>query len=178
MIHQIHNKQNDFNLDVFTKAIIYLASDFVFFDRFTSTEDLQNIVTNINSAARVLFLDLLPENINVNNSPASENTSIVTTTSINFKITPQTEEVQTILSKFNNKDVFICLQKEDTQHLYGTTKEPLLFRFSELNNNKPGMIKGYNVSISGKTIEKTRFINTENFNIVSRLLSSPLASDL
>ncbi|QQV91406.1 hypothetical protein Leef1_40 [Polaribacter phage Leef_1] len=178
MLHKIYNKQNDFNLDTFSKAVIYLAKDFSFFDRFTSNEDLNNILSNINTAATVLFLNLLPENVSVSSSSKIVTGSTLFNNSIGCKVTPQTEDIQSALSKFNNKEVFICLQKEDSQHLYGTTKEPLLFTFSELNSFKPGTVQGYSISISGSTIEKTRFVNINDFNIVSRLLSSPLASGL
>lgn len=178
MLHTINNEQNDFNLDVFTEAVIYLAKDFSYFDRFTSTEDLSVILSNINTAATVLFLKLLPENVSVSSTSRVVSGSNLFSNSFSSKVTPQTEEVQNALSKFNNKEVFICLKKQESQHLYGTTKEPLLFSFSELNSNKHGAIQGYSVSVSGNTIEKTRFVSVADFNIVSRLLSSPLASGL
>ena len=178
MLHTIINQQNDNNLDTFYKAIIYLAKDFPKFNRFTSNENLSEILSNINNTATVLFLDLLPENITVSNSTVVNNTSKSFTTNIKSTITPQTESIQNALSVFNNKEVFICLQKRETQHLYGSTKEPLLLTFNELHSEQPGKVKGYIININGTTIEKTRFVNITEFNLVSRLLASPLASGL
>lgn len=178
MLHTILNTQNDHNLDTFSKIIIYNAKDFVNFNRFTSINDLDNILSNINTNANVLFLDLLPENIRVNQTTAIQNNSKTFRTSISFTVTPQTEQIQEILSKFNNKEVFVCIKKVENQHIYGSTKEPLLFTFSELHNQQPGKIQGYTVSISGITIEKSRFITLSQINTIERLLASPLASQL
>lgn len=178
MLYTILNTQNDHNLDTFSKAVIYKASDFSKFDRFTSDEDLTASLSNINSAASVLFLDLLPENLTVNHPTILKNTSTTYRTNISCIVTPQTKDVQQILAQFNNKEVFVLLQKENTQHLYGSTKEPLVFTFNELHNQRPGKLQGYTISITGTTIEQSRFIDINEFNIVSRLLSSPLASAL
>ena len=178
MLDTIANKQNDNNLDVFIKAVIYTADHVNKFDRFTTLEDLETYLTNINENANVLTLDLFPDDVSINHVPTIKKTSKLFSTKINFKVTPQTETIQSVLKKYNNKEVFIVLQKNETQHLYGNSKQPLLLTYSELHNTSHGKIKGYTVSISGKTTEEVRYINIGDFNIIERLLSSPLSAGL
>lgn len=178
MLDTIINLQNDHNLDVFTKLVIYKANQFNSFDRFSSDETIDGILTTVNENADILYIDLLPENLKVSHSQTSKNNSLSYRNSINFVVTPQTKAIQTILQKFKNAEVFVCLQKVDTQHLYGTPKQPLLFAYSELNNVSHGKIKGYTIYISGKTIEESRFVNKADFDFVSKLLASPLATPL
>ena len=178
MLDIINNFQNDQNLDVFNKICIYKASHFFGFDRFTGISELETILTTVSDAADILLLNLLPDNLQVKFNSVVRNNSLNYTTNISFIVTPQSPEIKEILNKFQNQEVFVCLQKNNFQHLYGTSKQPLLLTINELNNVKHGRVKGFSIRISGNTLEPSRFIELTEIEIISKLLSAPLVSSI
>ena len=178
MIHNICNIGDESNISTFNKIVIYEASQFIKFDRFLSNLDLDALLKELPDSAQVFFTDLLPQNIRVSNRTTIKNSLETFKTSINFVITPQSEERHNILKTYNNKEVFVLLIKPDNQHLYGTSKEPLLFKFDELHSNKPGDLKGFTINMNGTSIEAPRYVSTSEYNIFSRTLAFELAQKI
>ena len=178
MIYNIDNLDTENNIDVFSKIVIYEATQFSDFDRFSTDSDIDLLLKNITNTANVLFTDLLPENLSISHNSVVKNTLTNFLTSIKLSITPQTKERQAALKSFNNKEVFILLIKHSTQHLYGTSKEPLIFKYDEIHSNKRKVLKGFRLTVSGSTTEDSRDVSVDDFNFFSRTLAFPLAQKI
>lgn len=178
MIQQIHNHIDDHHIDTFYKAAIIEHSYLPKFTHLTPDNVIQDYITNIADTSQVMLVNLLPNNINVNHSSSSKPSGKIYKSKISFTLTPQDKNLQQLLETYNNKEVVILISKRESNHLYGTSMQPLLFTFSELNNAKPNVIKGYSIQLTGEGYGGSKLFEEITFNIFSRGLAFQLASSL
>jgi len=178
MIQELCNSGHENFIDTPFKIAVFEISAFPFFNQLTSDATIESIITNLPNTAQVFYTELLPKNIQVSN-PTKINTSGKTyTPHISFTLTPQDKNLQALLETFNNKEVIVLVSKRTTDHLYGTTAQPLLFVYHPLNANDPQSVKGYTVNIDGETFGPEAIFENVVFNIYSRGLAFQLAGDL
>jgi len=178
MIQEICNIGNEHLIDTFYKVSIFEATQLTKFNHLTADAVIQDILENVANDAQVLLADLLPNSISVSNPVKVKASGTTNNTSISFVLTPQDKNLQTLLNTYQNKEVVILISKRNTTHLYGTTAQPLLFTFSELNNARPDGLKGYSVSISGEGYGDVKLFEDIAFNIYNRGLAFQLAQQL
>ncbi len=178
MIHTLCNNGHEGHIDHFYKIAVFEATQLPYFTHFTNEEIIEEILTNLPDTAQVLIADLLPNNVNVAHSTGISASGKLYRTGIGFTITPQQKEIQKVLEEYNNEEVVVLISKHGSTHLYGTTAQPLLCTYDEVNSPQPGAVKGYAVRTSGSTYAKSIIFDHINFNIYQRGLPFVLAETL
>ena len=178
MIQTLCNIGNEHHIDTFYKVAIFEASQLPYFTFLSSDDTVLGILTNIPDTSQVLITDLLPNNIKVGHAPKFSGQGKLHTTSISFTITPQDKNLQQLLETYNNKEVVILVSKHNTTHLYGTSAQPLVFKYAEANSPEPGAIKGYSISMNGDNYGSSKLYEYIEFNIYSRGLAFELAQEI
>ncbi len=100
---------------------------------------------------KVLCLRLLPEQATINSSCKTTDAGTYWSHSQKLQVQTQTEEVKEALSKFLGKKLVVLAVAYGKEHLYGTTSQPLLFQYKEINSNKPSGLQGYELEVAGNT---------------------------
>ncbi|MDO6813809.1 hypothetical protein [Tenacibaculum soleae] len=178
MIQEIKNHIDDHHIDTFYKIAVFEKSYLPNFTHLTPDAVIEDYITNITDSSQVMLLNLLQNNIKVNHSSSAKSPGKLYKTKISFTVTPQDKNVQQLLETYNNKEVVVLVSKRETNHLYGTTAQPLLFSFSELNNAKPNVIKGYSIQLTGTGYGGTKLFEEVTFNVFTRGLALQLAASL
>lgn len=178
MIQEICNIGNEHLIDTFYKVAIFEASQLTKFNHLTSDATIQSIFDTVPDDYQVLLTELLPKNINVSNPSKVNSAGIMYNTSISFIVTPQDKNLQNLLETYNNKEVVALVSKRNTTHIYGTSAQPLLFSYSELNSNKPDGIKGYTINLEGEGYGAGKIFENIIFTIYSRGLAFQLAQQI
>lgn len=178
MIQELCNIGNEHIIDTFYKVSIFEASQLPAFNHLTNDAAVKSILDTIPDNYQVLLTDLLPENISVRNPSKITASGSTNQTTISFVVTPQDKNLQALLETYQNKEVVVLVSKRNTTHLYGTQAQPLLFSYSELNNNTPNGLKGYTINISGEGYGTTKLFENLTFTIYSRGLAFELAQEL
>lgn len=178
MIQELCNIGNEHLIDTFYKVAILEATQLEMFNHLTPDDTIQSILDTIPDSHQVLITDLLPDSISVSNPAKLSESGVTNTTSISFVVTPQDKNLQTLLNTYQNQEVVALVSKRGTSHLYGTQAQPLLFKFSELNNPKPNGLKGYTISISGTGYGDTKIFEAIEFTIYNKGLAFQLAEPL
>jgi hypothetical protein len=178
MIQEIHNHIDDHHIDTFYKVAIFEHSYLPKFTHLTPDTVIEDYITNVTDTSQTMLINLLQNNIKVNHSSSPKTSGKIYKTKISFTITPQDKNLQQLLETYNNKEVVILISKRETNHLYGTSTQPLLFTFSELNNAKPNVVKGYTVQLTGEGYGGSKLFEEITFNVFSRGLAFQLASSL
>jgi len=178
MIHQFCNTQHEGHVDSFCKILILKSSILSFFTHFKAADEVFDMVTNLPDGVDALIVDLLYNDINVQKGTRVSGNGKLFNNDITFTITPQSKEVITALDVFNNNEVVALLFKKTTSQLYGTTAQPLVFSYSEINGPAPGDIKGYQVNVTGDTYGECFVFNETNINVFLSCLAEPLPKTL
>ncbi len=178
MIQQICNLGNEYNIDTFYKIAIFEASQMRSFTFMTPEDTIKETLTTLPDDSQVLITDLLPNNIKVDHTTKTSNAGKLYASSISFTITPQHKSLQEILETYNNKEVVVLVSKHNTNHLYGTTTQPLLFKYAELNSPDPIAIKGYTITMKGDNYGASKIFEDLLFNIYSRGIAFSLPQSL
>ena len=178
MIQEICNIGNEHLIDTFHKVAIFESSQLAKFNHLTPEATIQSIFETVPDDYQVLLTDLLPNNIQVSHSTTIKDDGKAYNTRISFILTPQDKSLQDLLETYNNQEVVILISKRNTTHLYGTSAQPLLFRYSELNSNNPSQIKGYTVILEGQSYGPTKHFEDVTFTIYSRGLAFQLAQEI
>ena len=178
MIQELCNTGNENHIDTFYKIAILEKSHLPNFNPLTPNATIKSYIENLPDSAQVLITDLLPKNIIVTNTPTISNSGVLHSTSISFMLTPLDENLQALLETYLNKEVIVLISKRTTSHLYGTQAQPLLFSYAPSHSNDPAVIKGYKISIKGKTYAADKQFEDVAFNIYTRGLAFQLAQEL
>lgn len=178
MIHELCNKGNEHHIDTFYKIAVFEASQLPYFSHMTKDDAIEDIITNLPDSSQVLITDLLENNLNVGHTTRLSASGKLFSTNITFTITPQDKNLQQLLDTYNDKEVVVLVSKRTTSHLYGTSIQPLVFKYDELNSPVPSVIKGYNITISGSGYGNGKIFEDIEFNIYSRGLAFELARQI
>lgn len=178
MIQELCNIGNEHLIDTFYKIAVFEASQLTPFNHLTPYDTIKTILETVPDDFQVLLTDLLPEDITVKNPPSISDNGVINKTSISFTLTPQDKNLQDLLETYINQEVVVLVSKRNTHHLYGTSSQPLLFSYQEINANKPNAIKGYDVNISGESYGTTKLFEDITFNIYNRGLAFTLAQEI
>ena len=169
---------NEHIIDTFYKVSIFEASQLPKFNHLTPDETIKTILDTIPDNYQVLLTDLLPENISVRNPSKITASGSSNQSSISFVVTPQDKNLQALLETYQNKEVVVLVLKRNTTHLYGTSDQPLLFKYNELNNPKPSGLKGYTIILNGEGYGSTKIFENFTFGIYERGLAFQLAQQI
>lgn len=178
MIQEICNIGTEHLIDTFYKVAIFEATQLPKFNHLTPDETIKSYLDNIPSDYQVLLTDLLPDSISVQNPTKISASGTTNQTTINFVVTPQDKNLQALLETYLNKEVVVLVSKRNTTHLYGTSAQPLLFKFNELNNPKASGLKGYTIILNGEGYGSTKIFKNFTFGIYERGLAFQLAQQL
>lgn len=178
MIQHVCNIGSEYNVDAFNKVAVFEATQLIKFNNLTADVAIKQILDTVPNTHQVLITDLLPDNIRVSNPVLINGTGSRYSTNVSFVITPQDKNLQGLLNSYQNKEVVLLVSKRGVSHLYGTSAQPLLFSFSELNNPTHGKLKGYNVTVSGVSYGAAKLFEHLNFTIYQKGLAFGLAQEL
>lgn len=178
MIYNICNKGNEHHIDSFYKIAIIEATQLAYFSNLSTDTKIEDIITNLPETSMAFITDLLLNNVQIMSSSILSANGKLYTHTINFTITPQDKNIQNLLEQYINTEVVVLISKRNTAHLYGTSLQPLLFNYSELNSPIAGAVKGYNVSVTGKTYGSCKIFENIDFNIYQRGLAFELAQEI
>lgn len=178
MIQELCNIGNEHLIDTFYKVAVFESSQLPKFNHLTSDATILNIFETVPDDYQVLLAELLPEDISVSNPPTISDSGSLTKPNIRFTLTPQDKNLQALLETYHNQEVVILVSKRNTTHIYGTSSQPLLFSYSELNSNKPSGLKGYTVTIYGDVYGSAKLFEDVPFTIYSRGLAFELAQEM
>ncbi len=178
MIYDICNIANEHYLDTYHKVAIIQASQLPYFTHLTPNDTIEDYITNLPDSANVIITDLLPENIKVDGSTKVTASGRLYPVAVNYTQTPQDKALQELLETYNNQLVVVLVSKRAASFLYGTSAQPLLFTYDELNANNHAGIKGYNIKMDGEGYGPSKFFEEITFNIFSRGLAFQLAADI
>lgn len=178
MIQELCNIGNEHLIDTFYKVAVFEATQLTRFNYLTADAAVLNIFETIPDDYQVLLTELLPEDITVTNPPSITSSGSLTKPSIKFTLTPQDKNLQTLLETYHNKEVVVLVSKRNTTHIYGTSAQPLLFSYSELNSNKPSGLKGYTINITGNVYGTSKLFENIVFTIYNRGLAFELAQEM
>jgi len=178
MIQELCNIGNEHSIDTFYKIAIIEASQLQKFNHLTPYATIESIITNIADSYQVLITDLLPKNIQVANPSKINDSGVTYDVKISFVLTPQDKNLQALLETYINKEVIALVSKRNTSHLFGTTAQPLLFKYSAIHTNDPSTLKGYAVTLEGETNGPEKMFENIAFNIYTRGLAFQLAAEM
>ena len=180
MIHNLCNQVDENNLDTFYKILVVESAALPAFDHLTPKEEVVGILNSLDETYNALLIPLLPEKLGVSSSPRVVNGAASWTHSLSLPVVPQTDVIQALMERYNNREVVGFVTRHNQSHLYGTQAQPLLFTYSDLHAHNHVGLKGFNVSLQGETYGAALyFAGTEaDFPVITRGLAMPLASSL
>lgn len=178
MIYNLCNTRNEHHIDTYHEVAIIESTQLAKFNHLTPDATIVDIITNLPDTSKAFITDLLPENIRPTGQTRIGSNGMVFPVSIAFTQTPQDKSILELLESYNNQLVIALVKKRGSSFLYGTSEQPLLFSFDELNSNNHQTIKGYSVSIEGSGYGHSKIFEDIQFNIFNRGLAFQLSEDL
>lgn len=177
MIYQLCNQGYE-QVATFYKIAVIKKSSLSAFTHLSSDATILDIITNLPEAANALIINLLPENVRVSYNTRANQSGKSYTAGVQFLVTPQDKNLQSLLNEYNNQEVVVLLDKYAATHIYGTPKSALTFIYNESHSNQGAGEKGYAVQISGECLGSSKIFENITFNIFNRGLAFELAGTL
>lgn len=178
MIQDLCNIGHEHHIDTFYKVAVFEATQMPSFNHLTSDALVEDMITNLPDTSQVFLANLLFNNIKVSHGTKVNADGKLFATDVSFVLTPQDKNLQALLDQYNNQEVIILVSKRNTSHLYGTSDQPLLFTYNELNSPLPNVLKGYTVQMSGDGFGSSKLFEEVDFNIYQRGLAFELAQEI
>ncbi|EKF56220.1 hypothetical protein I215_01818 [Galbibacter marinus] len=178
MIYNLCNSRNEDHVDTYHEVAIIESTQLYSFNHLTPDDQIIDIISNLPDTSQAFITDLLPENIRVTGQTKIGDTGSLFPVSITFTQTPQNKSILELLQKYNNGLVVVLVKKRGSSFLYGTTDQPLIFTFDELNSNNHSTVKGYSIKINGSGYGNSKNFEDIQFNIFNRGLAFQLSEGL
>jgi len=180
MIQNLCNLVNESNFDTFYKATIIETSQLPEFDDLTPDQDILSILNSLPDSFNAMVIPFLPEKFNLSSNSAPNNDNASFQHALSFPLVPQDAAIKNLLERYNNKLVVAFISKISQSILYGTQAQPLYFKYDELHAASRTGLKGYTLSMQGKTYAAPIYFEgrQEEFPVTNRGLAFQLAGSL
>lgn len=180
MIYDLCNLYSDENFDTFHHINIIEASQLPKFNHLDSNTNILQIINSLPEEFQAMRIPLMPEKHSVDSKARINNHKKTWQNKIDFPLLPQDEALLQLLESYNNRLVIAFLRKYRSARLYGTSMQPLLFSFEEMNSPTPAGLKGYNIQLEGDTYGSPVYFTPEEIgsNPIIQGLAFPLAGSL
>lgn len=177
MIYELCNHNHE-QIDTFYKVAIIQKNSLANFTHLTSISTIEDIITNLASSSHVLIFDLLPESLNITAPTRITATGETYKVNASMPITPQDANLQSLMEGYNNKEIVLILDKQNTTFIYGTSHQPLIFSYDEKHSNKAEGLKGYTIKLDGECYGSPKILESVELNIFDRGLAFELAGTI
>ncbi|TXK73938.1 hypothetical protein [Mesonia sp. HuA40] len=180
MVYNFCNQQLDASLDTSKTISIIKKSHLPLFNHLDRKKSILQVLNSLPDTADAIHMPFLIEKNSINAATNVRNQNEAWSLSIQFPFTPQNANVLQVLNTYNNTEVVALIHKTNSAKLYGTSLQPLLFTFEEINSPVPQSLKGFSISITGRTYGSPLYFTNQEIteNPIVQGLAFPLSGPL